>query len=137
MVNSKGINLFYESIENRKLCCNIRKIVPMKRALKGIDAWVTGLRSEQSVTRQRAFLVSWDENFGLIKINPLLNWAENEIWEIIMENEIPYNPMHDKGFPSIGCQPCTRAVILVKISGAADGGGSILRIKSAVCTKDN
>lgn len=110
MVNTKGINLFYESIENRKLCCNIRKIVPMKRALKGIDAWITGLRSEQSVTRNDLSIVSWDENFGLIKVNPLLNRTEKQVRDAVKENNIPYNPLHDKGFPSIGCLPCTRAV---------------------------
>jgi phosphoadenosine phosphosulfate reductase len=110
MVNTKGINLFYESIENRKLCCHIRKIVPMKRALEGIDIWITGLRSEQSVTRQGLLMVSWDNNFGLIKVNPLINWTEEKVWEIIRENDIPYNPLHDQGFPSIGCLPCTRAI---------------------------
>ena len=110
MVNSKGINLFYESIENRKMCCNIRKIVPMKRALKGIEAWVTGLRADQSVTRQDLPMVSWDDNFGIVKINPLRNWTEEEVWEAIKGNNIPYNPLHDKGFPSIGCLPCTRAI---------------------------
>jgi len=110
MVNSKGINLFYESVENRKECCHIRKIIPMKRALNGIKAWITGLRSEQSVTRQGVSLLSWDENFGLIKVNPLLNWTESHVWDFINEHEIPYNELHDKGFPSIGCQPCTRAI---------------------------
>jgi phosphoadenosine phosphosulfate reductase len=110
MVNSKGINLFYESIENRKLCCHIRKILPMKRALKGIEIWITGLRAEQSVTRKGLSMVSWDENFGLIKVNPLTNWTEEDVWQVIREHDIPYNPLHDKGYPSIGCQPCTRAV---------------------------
>ena len=110
MVNNKGINLFYESIENRKACCNIRKIVPMKRALQGIKVWITGLRSEQSVTRKGLQVVEWDENFGLIKVNPLLNWSEERVWELIREHNIPYNILHDKGFPSIGCQPCTRAI---------------------------
>ena len=110
MVNSKGINLFYESIDNRKLCCHIRKILPMKRALKDIDIWITGLRAEQSVTRHGLSMVSWDENFGLIKVNPLINWTEEDVWQVIKEHDIPYNPLHDKGYPSIGCQPCTRAV---------------------------
>jgi len=110
MVNSKGINLFYESIENRKLCCHIRKILPMKRALKGIDIWITGLRAEQSVTRKGLTMVSWDENFGLIKVNPLINWTEEDAWQLIREHDIPYNPLHDKGYPSIGCLPCTRAI---------------------------
>jgi len=110
MVNNKGINLFYESVENRKECCHIRKIVPMKRALEGIDAWVTGLRAEQSITRQDIDIVSWDNNFNLIKVNPLINWTEQQLWDFIRNNDIPFNPLHDKGFPSIGCQPCTRAV---------------------------
>lgn len=110
MVNTKGINLFYESIENRKLCCHNRKIIPMKRALEGMEAWITGLRAEQSVTRHGLEMVSWDENFGLIKINPLIRWTEEDVWKTIREFDIPYNPLHDKGFPSIGCQPCTRAV---------------------------
>ncbi|MCK5337533.1 MAG: phosphoadenylyl-sulfate reductase, partial [Bacteroidales bacterium] len=110
MVNSKGINLFYESIENREECCHIRKIIPMKRALKGVKAWVSGLRSEQSVTRQDLSVVSWDEKFELVKINPLLNWTETQLWDFIKTHDIPYNELHDKGYPSIGCQPCTRAV---------------------------
>ena len=110
MVNSKGINLFYESIENREECCHIRKIIPMKRALKGVKAWVSGLRSEQSVTRQDLSVVSWDEKFELVKINPLLNWTETQLWDFIKIHDIPYNELHDKGYPSIGCQPCTRAV---------------------------
>ncbi|MEE4256065.1 MAG: phosphoadenylyl-sulfate reductase [Bacteroidales bacterium] len=110
MVNSKGINLFYESIENRKLCCHIRKILPMKRALKGIEIWITGLRAEQSVTRKGLSMVTWDENFGLIKVNPLTSWTEEDVWQVIREHDIPYNPLHDSGYPSIGCQPCTRAV---------------------------
>jgi phosphoadenosine phosphosulfate reductase len=110
MVNTKGINLFYESIENRKLCCHIRKIVPLQRALRGMDAWITGLRSEQSVTRTDLKIVEWDAVNGLIKINPLLEWSEEQVWDFIKTNNIPYNKLHDSGFPSIGCQPCTRAI---------------------------
>jgi len=110
MVNEKGINLFYESIENRKQCCHIRKIEPLKRALQGLDIWISGLRRSQSVTRTDLQLVEWDENFGLIKLNPLINWTEGQTWAYINENNIPYNKLHDQGFPSIGCQPCTRAV---------------------------
>ena len=110
MVNSKGINLFYESIENRKLCCHVRKIVPLRRALSGMDAWITGLRREQSVTRTNLNIVDWDEGNGLIKINPLLEWSESKVWEFIKSKGIPYNKLHDQGFPSIGCQPCTRAI---------------------------
>jgi len=110
MVNTKGINLFYESIENRKLCCHVRKIVPLRRALQGMEAWITGLRREQSVTRTDLNIVEWDAANGLIKINPLLDWTEDQVWEYIGKNNIPYNKLHDQGFPSIGCQPCTRAI---------------------------
>jgi phosphoadenosine phosphosulfate reductase len=110
MVNTKGINLFYESIENRKLCCHVRKIVPLRRALQDKDAWITGLRREQSVTRTDLKIVEWDAANGLIKINPLLEWSEEQVWDFIKSNDIPYNKLHDKGFPSIGCQPCTRAI---------------------------
>jgi len=110
MVNAKGINLFYESIENRKLCCHVRKILPLQRALKDKEAWITGLRKEQSVTRTDLKIVEWDNANGLIKINPLLEWSEKQLWDYIKENDIPYNKLHDQGFPSIGCQPCTRAI---------------------------
>ena len=111
MVNEKGINLFYHSIENRKLCCGIRKINPLKRALEGMDGWITGLRREQSPTRTDMQVVEWDEGNQLIKVNPLLDWSEKQTWDFIKENKIPYNTLHDKGFPSIGCQPCTRAIV--------------------------
>ncbi|MBU2651838.1 MAG: phosphoadenylyl-sulfate reductase [Bacteroidetes bacterium] len=110
MVNEHGINLFYRSIENRKLCCNIRKIEPLRRALQNTDIWITGLRSDQSVTRKDNHLVEWDENNKIIKVNPLINWSENDVWDYIKNNSIPYNKLHDQGFPSIGCQPCTRAI---------------------------
>lgn len=110
MVVEKGINLFYDSIENRKLCCHIRKIEPVKRALKGLEVWISGLRKDQSLNRFNTQLVEWDENNGLIKVNPLLKWSEKEVWEYIKKNDIPYNKLHDQGFPSIGCQPCTRTV---------------------------
>ncbi|MFZ4462354.1 MAG: phosphoadenylyl-sulfate reductase [Bacteroidales bacterium] len=110
MVNSKGINLFYESIENRKLCCKLRKTDSLKRALTGLDAWITGLRREQSVTRQNMQIFEMDESNQMIKINPLLNWTEEEVQTYVRENNIPYNILHDSGFPSIGCQPCTRAI---------------------------
>ena len=110
MVNKKGVNLFYESIENRKLCCKVRKIGPMTRALKGVDIWITGLRREQSVTRDNLNVAKWDENYKLIKLNPLINWTENEVWNYIREKNIPYNKLHDLGYLSIGCAPCTRTV---------------------------
>ena len=111
MVNSGGINLFYESIENRKQCCHIRKIEPLKRAFMGLDAWICGLRHEQSITRKDIQLVEWDEANGLIKVNPLIEWSEKQVWDYIQANHIPYNKLHDQGFPSIGCQPCTRAIL--------------------------
>jgi len=110
MVNEKGINLFFESIENRKLCCHIRKIEPLKRAFKGLDVWICGLRRDQSITRTDVQIVEWDEANGLIKLNPIVDWTEEEVWDYIKENRVPYNRLHDKGFPSVGCQPCTRAI---------------------------
>ncbi|TCO11005.1 phosphoadenylyl-sulfate reductase [Natronoflexus pectinivorans] len=110
MVNSKGINLFYESIENRKLCCHLRKIEPLQRAFSNLDAWICGLRAGQAVTRSGINVVEWDENNQLVKVNPLAHWSEELVWEYIHTNKVPYNTLHDKGFPSIGCQPCTRAI---------------------------
>lgn len=110
MVKTHGINLFYHSIENRKLCCQLRKTEPLKRALQGLDAWVCGLRKDQSVTRFYTQMIEWDETHQLLKINPLVNWSEKQVRDYVKEYQIPYNPLHDKGFPSIGCQPCTRAI---------------------------
>jgi phosphoadenosine phosphosulfate reductase len=110
MVNSRGINLFYESAENRKLCCFIRKTEPLSRALQGIDAWICGLRRDQSVTRQEIKAVERDSLQQKIKVNPLANWNLEQVWDYIHAHKIPYNTLHDKGYPSIGCLPCTRAV---------------------------
>lgn len=110
MVKAKGINLFYESVENRKLCCHIRKIEPLNRALSEKEVWISGLRSEQSVTRNNLAVIEWDALHDKIKINPLLDWTTEQVWDYIHEHNIPYNPLHDKGFPSIGCLPCTRAI---------------------------
>lgn len=110
MVNDKGINLFFESVENRKLCCHIRKIEPLKRAFKDLDVWICGLRRDQSVTRTDVQVVEWDEANGLIKLNPIVDWTEEQVWDYIKTNKVPYNRLHDKGFPSVGCQPCTRAI---------------------------
>ncbi len=110
MVNTKGINLFYESIQNRKECCHIRKIEPLQRAFAGLDAWICGLRASQAVTRKDIDIIEWDANNKLVKVNPLARWTEEQVWEYIHENRVPYNVLHEKGFPSIGCQPCTRAV---------------------------
>ena len=110
MVNEFGTNLFYKSIENRKLCCRNRKIEPLKRKLTKLDAWICGLRAEQSVTRVEQQKVEWDEVFGLLKICPLADWTTQRIWDYSRKNDVPYNKLHDAGYPSIGCEPCTRAV---------------------------
>ena len=106
----KGYFSFRESIENRKECCGIRKVVPLKRALTGLRAWMTGLRREQSVTRTEMQALEWDEGNGIAKVNPLIDWTEQQVWDYIKTNNVPYNALHDSGFPSIGCAPCTRAV---------------------------
>jgi len=110
MVRENGINLFYDSVEKRHLCCNIRKIEPLKRALEGTEVWITGIRRSQSVTRQDMKMVEYDEADDVIKLNPLLLWSESEVKTCVKEKGVPYNKLHDRGFPSIGCQPCTRAV---------------------------
>jgi phosphoadenosine phosphosulfate reductase len=110
LYKTQGINGFYESIENRKRCCFVRKIQPLQRALKGLEVWITGLRASQSVTREQMQLVEYDEANGVIKLNPLLAWSEQNVWDFIKENKVPYNKLHDQGYPSIGCAPCTRAV---------------------------
>ncbi len=111
MVRSHGLNPFYQSIEMRKMCCNIRKVEPLKRALSRLSAWITGLRREQAVTRDGVSKVEIDRNFGnIIKVNPLADWSASQVWDYIRENGVPYNKLHDRGFPSIGCAPCTRAV---------------------------
>lgn len=110
MVNRLGPNLFYESIENRKLCCSVRKIEPLKRKLSELQAWICGLRAEQSVTRTDLQRIEYDKNFGLIKVSPLADWTTEQVWDYIRQNKVPYNKLHDKGYPSIGCAPCTRAV---------------------------
>jgi phosphoadenosine phosphosulfate reductase len=110
LYKTQGINGFYESIENRKACCYVRKIEPLKRALKDLDVWITGLRATQSVTREQMQLVEFDEENQVIKLNALLNWSEQEVWDYIKANNVPYNKLHDQGYPSIGCAPCTRAV---------------------------
>jgi len=110
MVANHGINLFYDSVENRKMCCGIRKVAQLPRAFEGVDAWICGLRKDQSVSRFFNSLVEWDANNGLVKINPLISWTEKDIWAYIKNHNIPYNLLHDSGFPSIGCEPCTRAI---------------------------
>ncbi len=107
----KGFYSFRESVKNRKECCGIRKVEPLKRALKGLDAWITGLRREQSVTRTRVEKIEADgEHGGIFKINPLADWSHDDVWNYIRKNGVPYNKLHDLGYPSIGCAPCTRAI---------------------------
>jgi phosphoadenosine phosphosulfate reductase len=119
MVRQHGMNLFYDSIEKRKLCCGIRKVEPLKRALSGLDCWMTGLRREQAVTRAEVQKVEIDqEHAGIVKINPLADWTGRQIWDYIRQNKLPYNRLHDRGYPSIGCAPCTRAVQVIEESRA-------------------
>jgi phosphoadenosine phosphosulfate reductase len=106
----KGPNAFYASVANRKECCYIRKVEPLKRALEGQSVWVTGLRAEQSTERQDHQVIEYDEGNRIIKYNPLLHWNTTRVREYIEANDVPYNPLHDKGFVSIGCAPCTRAI---------------------------
>ncbi len=110
LVTKKGPNSFYESLENRKECCFIRKVEPLNRALEGVECWITGLRAEHSENRKDLAIVEQDNQRGIVKINPILNWSLDEVKQIINKFNIPYNSLHDKGFVSIGCQPCTRAV---------------------------
>ena len=109
-VSLKGPNSFYESVENRKQCCGIRKVEPLKRALAGNSCWITGIRAEQSMNREYMDNVEWDESNQILKFHPIFDWTLEQVKKYIRENNIPYNPLHDKGFPSIGCAPCTRAV---------------------------
>jgi phosphoadenosine phosphosulfate reductase len=109
-VEQNGPNAFYKSSAQRKQCCHIRKVEPLQRALAGKKSWITGLRREQSAARQSLELESWDEANGLIKINPLLEWTHDDVWAYIRAHTVPYNALHDRGYPSIGCAPCTRAV---------------------------
>ncbi|SEM50421.1 phosphoadenosine phosphosulfate reductase [bacterium A37T11] len=110
MISQKGPSSFYESVDNRKECCGIRKVEPLNRALEGQQCWITGIRAEQSANRQDMVSVEWDAGHQLVKYHPLFQWTLKEVKEYVKQYNIPYNPLHDKGFPSIGCQPCTRAV---------------------------
>jgi phosphoadenosine phosphosulfate reductase len=109
-IDEKGPNAFYESVANRKECCAIRKVEPLKRALAGNTVWVTGLRAEHSPERQNHEVIEWDETNRIIKYNPILHWTTGEVKEFISKNNVPYNILHDRGFVSIGCAPCTRAI---------------------------
>ncbi len=110
MVREHGINLFYDSVEFRHMCCNVRKVEPLKRALEGVEVWISGLRREQSVTRKSMQMVEYDAVDNVIKLNPLIMWTEQQVKDYVRVNGVPYNKLQDNGFPSIGCQPCTRAV---------------------------
>ena len=111
MVRVNGLNLFYHSAENRKLCCGIRKVHPLNRMLSTLDGWITGLRADQTEVRLKANRIEIDEQHnGIIKINPIIEWTWEQTWDYIKKNNIPYNKLHDSGFPSIGCEPCTRAI---------------------------
>ncbi len=110
LVQEKGFYSFRESVENRRECCHIRKVEPLKRGLAGMRAWMTGLRRDQAVTRGDTEAVEWDEGNGLVKVNPLVEWTNEQVWEYVRANDVPYNGLHDQGFPSIGCAPCTRAI---------------------------
>ena len=109
-VNEKGINGFFHSVENRKECCYIRKVKPLNRALEGAKVWITGLRSEQSENRQSLKMVDWDETRQLYKFNPLLHWSYDDVLKYIETHNIMDLPLHRKGFISVGCKPCTRAI---------------------------
>lgn len=109
-VSKNGVNGFYDSVELRKNCCHIRKVEPLRRALSGKRAWVTGMRHEQAPTRGILQVSAFDADNGLQKFNPLLDWSNAEVWEYLKQYEVPYNKLHDRFYPSIGCAPCTRAI---------------------------
>jgi phosphoadenosine phosphosulfate reductase len=109
-VADHGINGFYRGLEQRQRCCYVRKVEPFRRAVAGYGAWVTGVRHEQSELRAETLAVERDHRYGLYKVSPLLNWTQKEIWAYVRAHDLPYNPMHDHGYPSIGCAPCTRPV---------------------------
>lgn len=111
MVRERGANFFYESTEARKLCCNVKKVKPLKKMLATLDGWITGLRRDQAVTRTALNKIEIDDTFGgILKLNPLAGWSHDDVWTYIKENDVPYNKLHDMGYPSIGCAACTRAV---------------------------
>ncbi|HTL21398.1 MAG TPA: phosphoadenylyl-sulfate reductase [Steroidobacteraceae bacterium] len=110
LVARQGVNGFYHSIEARRECCRVRKLEPFQRAISGFPAWITGVRREQSAGRANGQPIEWDAEHGLYKISPLIDWNEAEVWQYIRMQRLPYNPLHDRAFPSIGCAPCTRAI---------------------------
>jgi phosphoadenosine phosphosulfate reductase len=109
-VGEHGISGFYKSIDLRKACCRVRKLEPLQRALSGKAAWVTGLRNAQASTREGVAVEAWDDANGLIKFNPLATWSENDVWDFLRANDVPFNSLHEQAYPSIGCAPCTRAI---------------------------
>lgn len=109
-VRYNGINGFFESVTQRKSCCEVRKVEPLSRALAGKRAWITGMRRDQAATRATLSEQAWDDDHGLTKFNPLIDWSLDDIWAYVREHTVPYNALHDQGYPSIGCAPCTRAV---------------------------
>jgi len=109
-VTEHGPNAFYESVELRKQCCGLRKVTPLKRALAGKKAWLTGMRRSQAVTRSELPVSEWDETFGLQKFSPLTDWSNGDVWAYIKAFNVPYNKLHEHGVVSIGCAPCTRAI---------------------------
>lgn len=110
LVNKAGPNLFYESVENRKQCCHVRKVKPLRAALADAKVWISGLRRQQGDTRNDLDIISWVESHQVYKICPLANWFESNVWDYVRNNNVPYNKLHDQGFPTIGCAPCTRPV---------------------------
>lgn len=111
-VTNNGPNAFYDSVELRKQCCGIRKVVPLNRALSGKKAWITGMRRSQSVTRAELPVSEWDDDHGLQKFSPLTDWSNGNVWAYLRANDVPYNKLHDEGYASIGCAPCTRAITM-------------------------
>ena len=111
MVTAKGINLFYDSVENRHLCCGIRKVHPLRKMLANLDGWITGIRRDQTSIRKNSSMLEIDEKYnGIVKINPLIDWTWDQVWDYIKKNNIPYHKLLDKEYPSIGCEPYTRAI---------------------------
>ena len=111
MVTSRGVNLFYKSVENRRLCCQVRKTNPLNRYLKTLDAWITSIRADQTEQRAESSKFEIDYLHGrMLKINPILDWTIDHVWNYVKKNDVPYNKLHDMGYPSIGCAPCTRAI---------------------------
>ncbi|GAB3810862.1 phosphoadenylyl-sulfate reductase [Pontibacter rugosus] len=136
LVNEKGPMSFYNSIDDRKQCCYIRKVEPLNRALQGVNIWVTGIRADQSGARQDLQLLEWDEGHQLIKYNPLLDWSLEDVKDAVKTLNIPYNPLHDKGFVSIGCAPCTRAIAEGEDFRAGRWWWEDNSKKNAACTRD-